>query len=229
MWSWLYCWLWANSTLVSSVAIAKCYNVQIQYERCNTIWPLFLASFVKTEPANVVSGYNDVSVGFVHHDAVSIDTNFYLNKGVINKTSSTKRMEDCFTKCLANPTCLSFSHSPDVEYCVINAITQRDVSSLNDKVTPTSFTTEFKGSGFVYYEINRKFRTTYWRLSLRKIPKFRLISWCINFEERHSFRIVSGDSPEAMRKLRLSSKFPHQEIRWNFGILRSVFFSCICF
>ena len=112
MWSWLYCWLWANSTLVSSVAIAKYYNVQIQYERCNTIWPLFLASFVKTEPANVVSGYSDVSVGFVHHDAVSIDTNFYLNKGVINKTSSTKRMEDCFTKCLANPTCLSFSHSP---------------------------------------------------------------------------------------------------------------------
>ena len=34
-----------------------------------------------------------------------------------------------------------------------------------------------------------------------------------NFVERHSFRIVSGDSPETMRKLYLSKKFPHQEIR----------------
>ena len=198
--------------------------MQIQYERYNTIWPFFLASFVKTEPANVVSGYNDVSVGFVHDIAVSIDTNFYLNKGVINKIPSTKRMEDCFTKCLANPTCLAFSHSPDVEYCIINSITQRDISSLNDKVTPTSFTSEFKGSGFVYYEINRKFRTTYWRLSLLKIPKFYLIFWSGNFWERYSFRIVSGESPETMRKLCLSLKFPHQEIRWNFGILCSAFF-----
>ena len=47
--------------------------------------------------------------------------------------------------------------------------------------------------------------------------KFRLISWCGNFVERHSFRIVSGDSPEAMRKLYLSTKFLHPKIRWNFG------------
>ena len=32
----------------------------------------------------------------------------------------------------------------------------------------------------------------------------------------------SYDSPETMRKLCLSAKFPHQEIRWNYGILRSV-------
>ena len=31
-----------------------------------------------------------------------------------------------------------------------------------------------------------------------------------------------SDSPETMRKLCLSTKFPHQEIRWNYGILRSV-------
>ena len=60
------------------------------------------------------------------------------------------------------------------------------------------------------------------KLALRKIPYFHLISWCGNFMERHSFRIVSGDSPETMRKLCLSTKFPHQEIRWNYGILRSV-------
>ena len=37
--------------------------------------------------------------------------------------------------------------------------------------------------------------------------------------ERHSFRIVSGDSPETLRKLCHSAKFPHQEIRRNYGIL----------
>ena len=33
------------------------------------------------------------------------------------------------------------------------------------------------------------------------------------FLERHSFRIVSDDLPETMRKLCLSTKFPHHEIR----------------
>ena len=33
--------------------------------------------------------------------------------------------------------------------------------------------------------------------------------------------MVSGELPETMRKLYLSTKFPHQEIRWNYGILRS--------
>ena len=30
--------------------------------------------------------------------------------------------------------------------------------------------------------------------------------------KRHSFHIVMGESSESMRKLRLSTKFPHQEI-----------------
>ena len=29
-------------------------------------------------------------------------------------------------------------------------------------------------------------------------------------------------SPETMEKLRLSTKFPHQEIWWHYGIFRSV-------
>ena len=33
--------------------------------------------------------------------------------------------------------------------------------------------------------------------------------------------MVSGELPETMRKLCFSTKFPHQEIRWNYGILRS--------
>ena len=44
-------------------------------------------------------------------------------------------------------------------------------------------------------------------MSLRKILKFHLMSWCGNFVERHSLRIVSGDSPETMRKLCLSTNF----------------------
>ena len=40
--------------------------------------------------------------------------------------------------------------------------------------------------------------------------------------ERHSFHTVSGESPNTMRKLSLSTKFQHQEIERNYGILRSV-------
>ena len=59
-------------------------------------------------------------------------------------------------------------------------------------------------------------------LTLCKMLLFYLISWCGNFFERHSFRIVSGDSPETMRKLCLSKKFQHQVIRWNNNILHNV-------
>ena len=37
----------------------------------------------------------------------------------------------------------------------------------------------------------------------------------------HNLRRVLGESPETMRKLWLSIKFPHQEIRCNYGILYS--------
>ena len=53
-----------------------------------------------------------------------------------------------------------------------------------------------------------------WRQdSLRKIPKFHLISWCGNFVEKHRVFRVLGDSAEPLRKLSLSTKIPHQEIR----------------
>ena len=48
---------------------------------------------------------------------------------------------------------------------------------------------------------------------LRKIMLFHLIPWYGNFVERNSFRIVSGESPETMRKVCFSTKFTHQEIR----------------
>ena len=60
---------------------------------------------------------------------------------------------------------------------------------------------------------------------LRNIPWFYPISWSGNFVKRYSFRIASGESPETMRKLYLSTKLSYQEIRWNYVILRSVHFS----
>ena len=41
-------------------------------------------------------------------------------------------------------------------------------------------------------------------LPLRKIPKFHLISWCINFLEKHSFRRVSRER----QKLEANFTFP---------------------
>ena len=51
------------------------------------------------------------------------------------------------------------------------------------------------------------------KTTLCEIPKFHLISWCENFVEAHSFRRVSGDSPETLQKLYFSTKFSHQESR----------------
>ena len=58
-------------------------------------------------------------------------------------------------------------------------------------------------------------------LSLRKIQIFRLIFWCGNFVKTIGFRRVSGNSPKILRKVCVSTKFLHQEIRWNYGILYS--------
>ena len=51
--------------------------------------------------------------------------------------------------------------------------------------------------------------------ALRKISKFYLISWRGNFVETH---IVSEELLAIHWKLFVSTKFPHQEIRWNYGI-----------
>ena len=45
-------------------------------------------------------------------------------------------------------------------------------------------------------------------------PNFLVWKFC----GKAQFRIVSGESPKTMRKLCLSIKFPHQEIRWKYGI-----------
>ena len=56
--------------------------------------------------------------------------------------------------------------------------------------------------------------------ALHEIPKFHLISWRVNFVKRHRFCRVLGESQKILRKLCLSAKFPHEEIRWNYGIWR---------
>ena len=60
------------------------------------------------------------------------------------------------------------------------------------------------------------------RVTLHKTPWSHLISWCGNFVEMRSFRIVSDKAPETLRKLCVLTKLMHQKIRWNYGVLRSV-------
>ena len=73
----------------------------------------------------------------------------------------------------------------------------------------------------------KKFKGDNWLdISLRKIPKIRQLSRCINFMEMHDFRRVSGESPETLRKLCASENFLHHEISWNYDISYSV--SVIC-
>ena len=36
---------------------------------------------------------------------------------------------------------------------------------------------------------------------------------------RHRDYVKSGNSPEAMRKMCISTKLPYQKTRWNYGIL----------
>ena len=52
------------------------------------------------------------------------------------------------------------------------------------------------------------------------MPEFYLISLCGNFEETQCFRRVLTEYPKTLRKLCVSTKLSHQEIRINFGILR---------
>ena len=64
-------------------------------------------------------------------------------------------------------------------------------------------------------------------VSLRNIQRFHLIPWCWNFVERHS------ESPKTLRRLCLSTKFPHHEIRWNlvfYTVIKASHFQIIvCF
>ena len=76
---------------------------------------------------------------------------------------------------------------------------------------------------FLIYTFVMFFNTLFYA-TLQKISWFHLISRCENFVEKNSFHIISGNSGnslETMRKLFLSTKFPHQEIRWSYGIFCS--------
>ena len=68
-----------------------------------------------------------------------------------------------------------------------------------------------------------------WRLFLKipplsKISKFNLISWCGNFVEMHNFCRASGNLPETLQKLCISTKFPHQEIRIEIVVFYAVLY-----
>ena len=60
--------------------------------------------------------------------------------------------------------------------------------------------------------------------SLHKKLYFHVIFWCGSFVETHSSCRVSEETSETLWKLCLFTKFAHQEIRWNYGILHSKLF-----
>ena len=103
---------------------------------------------------------------------------------------------------------------------------------IKQTIMATYFTSFCRNSLLDHYSLNRETYKMFFSIvigflnfdsmiSLRKIPYFHLISWCGNF-----VKIAQnyGESPETMRKICLSTKFPHQEIRRNYGILCSVSF-----
>ena len=73
------------------------------------------------------------------------------------------------------------------------------------------------------------------RVKIHPCYTWLILCWCkinsvvfwilhsVNFEERNSFRSVSGQSSETVRKLCFSAKFQHLKIRWNFSILRILY------
>ena len=54
-------------------------------------------------------------------------------------------------------------------------------------------------------------------------PNFQVWKFCGKEQFSHSF----GESPETVRKLFFSIKFPHQEIRWNHDIFCSEYYIAI--
>lgn len=78
---------------------------------------------------------------------------------------------------------------------------------------PSSFTSKSSRStkyehihGYFRSTVSINMRTAIF--TLRKIPKFHLVSWRRNFVDMHNFG-------------RVSKKFPHGDIRWNYGNLCS--------
>ena len=55
----------------------------------------------------------------------------------------------------------------------------------------------------------------------RQTPWIHLVFWCGNSVETRNFRRVLGESLFSQNS-RVSTKFPQQEIRWNFGIWSSL-------
>ena len=56
-------------------------------------------------------------------------------------------------------------------------------------------------------------------MTLHKIPKFYIVwNYFVNYV------VIWNDSPETLRKMCVSPKFPQLEIRLNYDILRSVIF-----
>ena len=55
-----------------------------------------------------------------------------------------------------------------------------------------------------------------------RVKVHSILSQCHNFSYIINFKLTVTAKLSLSQKLCLSKKFPHQEIKWNYGILRSV-------
>ena len=88
------------------------------------------------------------------------------------------------------------------------------IFNINWYIMPKSLTWDFVQCPHDVHRINDN---QVFRVTPHSTLKFHLIS-TISFLETHSFRIVLSKLPKTFRKLCISTKFPHQEISWNYCI-----------
>ena len=107
---------------------------------------------------------------------------------------------------ILTPNGLKKLRSGKITYCLVNPVLKKFVTwEMRSSETDIFFLEKLVLKNF-----------------LPTLQKNTVISWCGNIVERCSFRIVSGESDKTMGKMCLSTKFPHQEIRWNCSIFDSV-------
>ena len=130
----------------------------------------------------------------------------------ISSVNVTKSAGNLFTELIYRFTEEIFNGKLDF---LCSAVTQNSENQMSESFWKSSQTYTNSLSNWFGPEYKYKVSNT------AQNTEIHLISLCGNIVETYSFRIVSVESPESMRKLCLSTKFPNQDMRWNSGILSS--------
>ena len=93
------------------------------------------------------------------------------------------------------------------DYICVNFIGTLKVGVPSSFTSKRSWSTKYEHF-YRYFQSTVSITMRTATFTLRKIPKFHLVSWCRNFVDMHNFG-------------RVSKKFAHRDIRWNYGNLCS--------